>query len=545
MSPSREHLYYALLAYGVFVSLLGLLQPGGRDAFLALPLLAVALIPSIRAGLGDVLLYASALYLSAVTGLVAAPLLVLSPLVFRPGELRAWRSRLILGPAMRRFLVYAAATSIGAVVYPAVLLYAVLAVMAGLLYASMSYAGLKRVELRLLHAPERLVMGSRGSMVIGGFVDKPVWLEAYASGKMVSSKALSPGRWRLSIPLDTGRIGTHHVGLEIYLLDTNGAAQRRALATILEYRVVPETRLVARRYRGLAGVSGAGEGQGLEIGVYEAAGSGSSSRLRRLSLERLVAALREGVARHAPGRPGGVVDAIAAGLAEYMASLLSTKRGRLGEYVSSRLYVPGDDVRSIHWKKSVKLQELVVKEYAVGSGAAGGLGGGGGQVVLVADLTASNPRDLDKVLRSVIESLADQVNASPGSETLLLLHQAGRYLVLRGSSAEVLEALGRALESYNPVLLYDYVSIAEPPGIGAAARIALDDDPMLPTVRGIRGYADAATKLLTTWGARRGARILIIHTRATIVRNSFLEHVLRELIGDNVRRVMVGMSRGS
>jgi hypothetical protein len=97
------------------------------------------------------------------------------------------------------------------------------------------------------------------------------------------------------------------------------------------------------------------------------------------SSRRLYARSPGGLAGLGPGRGVSsgdeVVNEIAALMAGPSVYTPALRRRRIGEYVSARLYVPGDDPRTIHWKKSLKLQELVVKEYAEETGPSRGARG--------------------------------------------------------------------------------------------------------------------------------------------------------------------------
>ena len=71
----------------------------------------------------------------------------------------------------------------------------------------------------------------------------------------------------------------------------------------------------------------------------------------------------------------------------------SPKRGV--EYHSSRPYQPGDRLKDIDWKHSVKLQELITKEYVEGPGR---------PAVIAANLDAEDPEQADILAYNIITS---------------------------------------------------------------------------------------------------------------------------------------------
>jgi uncharacterized protein (DUF58 family) len=72
------------------------------------------------------------------------------------------------------------------------------------------------------------------------------------------------------------------------------------------------------------------------------------------------------------------------------------RTAKLGiEYYSSRLYQPGDRLKDVDWKHTVKLQELVIKEY---------LSTQGQSAIIAANLTAKDPEEADGLAYNLITS---------------------------------------------------------------------------------------------------------------------------------------------
>jgi len=69
-------------------------------------------------------------------------------------------------------------------------------------------------------------------------------------------------------------------------------------------------------------------------------------------------------------------------------------KSRSGEFIGCREYIPGDDPRAIHIKKSVEKQKLIVKEYEqVGTAP----------IFIIVDVGVSTPEELDEVLYNTIQ----------------------------------------------------------------------------------------------------------------------------------------------
>lgn len=122
-----------------------------------------------------------------------------------------------------------------------------------------------------------------------------------------------------------------------------------------------------------------------------------------------------------------------------------------GEYVGARDYYPGDSLRRIHWKKSVSLNKLVVKEY---SRSAGGQGREGAVNTLVVDWVSTNPVDLDQVVGTTLELL---LTFPPTKNCLMILTtQSGNLYLITGRTVDVLSAVYLLAKNETPLPYYDY-----------------------------------------------------------------------------------------
>ncbi len=94
---------------------------------------------------------------------------------------------------------------------------------------------------------------------------------------------------------------------------------------------------------------------------------------------------------------------------------------RRGEYYGSRLYHPGDSVRDVDWKKSVKLHKLVVKEFISSRGAV---------TALIASLTVSNLEEADELCYKMV--MASLTAAVEGIPTALVAYNSEQVVALLG-----------------------------------------------------------------------------------------------------------------
>lgn len=76
-----------------------------------------------------------------------------------------------------------------------------------------------------------------------------------------------------------------------------------------------------------------------------------------------------------------------------VAGFLAFKSGV--EYQSSRMYVPGDSLRSIDWKHTARLRSMVVKTYDDGAESAG---------LLLANLSAANAEEADRLVYELLSA---------------------------------------------------------------------------------------------------------------------------------------------
>lgn len=133
-------------------------------------------------------------------------------------------------------------------------------------------------------------------------------------------------------------------------------------------------------------------------------------------------------------------------------------KAQRGDYSGVREYEPGDNPKLIHWKKSLRrelLEDLYVKIYSAEH--AGG-GGGAGTRIILADLTATNPVELDTLLSALYgELLYELTSEKPLTRVHLFLKIPGEELIhVSGKVVDVVVALNTIIQEYDVRALYNY-----------------------------------------------------------------------------------------
>lgn len=138
-------------------------------------------------------------------------------------------------------------------------------------------------------------------------------------------------------------------------------------------------------------------------------------------------------------------------------------RNRLGEYVGVREYIPGDSLKLIHWKKSLRREDVAnlavkvygasdLEEYAKKT-----------RYVVIADLSATNPIELDLLLQSLYSYILNTVSEHPNRITrteffIYILTPRGDAYFIQGKPIDVLLALNNLVVDEKISALFEYDS---------------------------------------------------------------------------------------
>ena len=217
---------------------------------------------------------------------------------------------------------------------------------------------------------------------------------------------------------------------------------------------------------------------------------------------------------------------IAAKLLREIKAYLSrvTAKVPFGEYIGVREFTPGDSLRAIHWKKSFRrelLEDLYVKLFASASGEAGG---GKGAKIILADLIATNPRELDTLLTALYaEILRDVERGEIFKEIHLLIRLPNEDIhYISGKAVDVLLAINAIVLRGYVKPLYSYYTWRRSRGIvlGEAKGFIAELENYYKLVA--MAIADTIKKFVGR------ATIILIHSNALAYKYAIVSHVLRE-----------------
>jgi Protein of unknown function DUF58. len=159
---------------------------------------------------------------------------------------------------------------------------------------------------------------------------------------------------------------------------------------------------------------------------------------------------KRGFARRAPAMR--IVKEVEAAIARISA------KAHVGEYLGVREYLPGDNPKAIHWKKSFRrelAEDLYVKVFSSKPEEGGG---GRGVRIVYADLAATSPRELDIMISAIYgELLRELESGRPFTTTHLFIAIPGEGLhYIHGKLVDVVVALNTLIQRYEIRALYDY-----------------------------------------------------------------------------------------
>jgi len=104
-------------------------------------------------------------------------------------------------------------------------------------------------------------------------------------------------------------------------------------------------------------------------------------------------------------------------------------RIRRGEYYGVRAYIPGDEISTIHWKKSVSKQTLIVKDYKREPH---------GTLIIICDLTSTTFSELDDIVYTLLSTLIYETLRNPAQIVYVTIYDKnGVYLNIYKSSISV------------------------------------------------------------------------------------------------------------
>jgi len=314
-----------------------------------------------------------------------------------------------------------------------------------------AYLKLSRSNVRVARREFSAYLGEVVAVPVDVEVVEETYFTVLVDGSEVLRGVLVAGSTQILVKLKPEVAGVRRYSLQLVLVDRWGLSRVSYGPYALVVRVVPRSSVVIRRAREVLSAYTSRTAPAVYVGKLSRVGGGAAG-----------------------GGPGGAGGAAGLGLGRLGGSLgiaepsvaaarfrlrwevatrvveaLASSRAFRGDYAGVREYTPGDHPRSIHWKKSVSLGELVVKVYESGAGEAGG-----SPTLVVADWDASNPVELDQLIQVTYSALV----VGRGRRYLYLVLPSGRVYYVAGDAPEVLKALDLVLLSEGVEARFNYES---------------------------------------------------------------------------------------
>jgi len=326
------------------------------------------------------------------------------------------------------------------------------------------------------------------------------------------------------VAIDVSRLGTTKRVLKVRVSDLRKLASVEHDSVVIEVRtqsriseLLRRVEAIIRRYstyisapvvleaqplgRGFG--SGSGEGLGGQGREVESFSTPMPTRRREFNV---------GLKWRVPARLTGVLEGMVKSLT--------------GDYLGVREYQPGDSPRSIHWKKSVRdegLESLAVKVFGVEEMERAS---GGRSTVVIADLTAPNPSELDGLLQAVYGAILMSLERSGGVFTqtyLYLKTPSGKLYFLKGKAVDVLYGLNVLVVSEKIEAFYNYESWPRlRPPVTEQPRGALKD-----LEDYFSAYGDQLARDLEEKGVRKNAVVQLVFSKATAFKYYYVSRSLK------------------
>lgn len=346
----------------------------------------------------------------------------------------------------------------------------------------------------------------------------------------------------LNIPYYSKRLGARVEKVEIIVEDVNGLASRRYIYNVT-IRAVPLVSTLVREVSAWLGALVEYAGRFAEKKILEAG----------LLLERaqgIRGAGGEGVGGTSVSRGGrseeGIRGAGRTGLGEegvtgraFRKAIVVfgegwRERARRGVYYGVRFYVPGDDLRDIHWKKSISRRRLVVKEYTSDyMSGGGGRGSGAGSAFLIADLEASSPDELDRLAYDLVSYLVYGAMYMPETKIMVYLTLPnGDVVVLRGDYKTVLASIVYLFKKGLIRVDLDYYSQSAPLPIEDMRELVLEargNTLLRLMLLANTLYVQDVVKTLREAGINPPSTYFTIYGLPTSFKHSYLDYILMGL----------------
>lgn len=395
-----------------------------------------------------------------------------------------------------------------------------------------SYIKLSKIYASIVSKPNDVVLGRNAFISIEIYTSFKCYIcIRYGQHKKI---LLAKDREIIDIELESRYVGINFVDIVITVYDVWGFSSKIISRSMIEYRVVPllfKTLDIVRKKLTVYSEYRDSIAPELEISVLDL---GLGLAIPRKDLEA-IEALRKLV--HVVKIP--YISIIIERFIEILEEVihLSTgdrgvsKRNRYGEYIGSRNYVPGDFIKHIHWKKSIGIGFMIVKEFGRETPEKlKNLSSRSMEPIIIVDLYATNSLELDRILSSLIRLCLSLLEISPELRFILILSISGTIISIRGKAIDIMFKLYKVFKELPMQILYSYNPVkVDEKNIEEILKMSIKPRLVSMYIASNTDYAEKLLKLLIANGVMPPKIFTAIYsdslvTRYSIIKNIFISH---------------------
>jgi len=466
--------------------------------------------------------------------LLFMPLAIILPYVFaKPGD-HSGSLTLFLGPSSLRLIKYVMSLLIFVLIDINVLTPISIILIIVLIYSIMYFTSLARVRVEVFESPSKVPLGEKSVIQFGVKSPSTTYIvlereDGYRKVYRVSNSSI------VNIDIPTNHIGPQITTINVGVIDKWSFSRRLVKSLTLRYLVVPLTsRLIEilrkklfSREEILRLISE------VEITLVEL-GEEKTPIVSKVDIRRTIHKLiqRTGKLYTFLEFIHRFVEALEIQIHKGLGKEGIYKYSRTGEYIGSRDYVSGDRLRDIHWKKSISKSTLVIKEYGASSIEEFPSKSYALEPIVIIDLFASNPKELDKLIFKLLSIYLNIVRKSPIIRSILIIVTPNFILGIKGKSIDILYNLYKSLEKSLPYIMFSYESISEylkPEIIEELISAKYKPRPLATLIYASKLFSDSISKLLAKNNVVPPKPFTLIHSKSLSFRYSVLRYELSNM----------------
>ena len=521
-----------LVAIGIYLVIYG------NALFPIIPSLITLLIYVFIRRFSPLFILASSIFYYTYTHqlLIFIPLAIILPYVFAKKGDYSGSLTLFLGPTILKITKYVMSLLIFTLIDINVLTPISIILITALIYSTTYFTSLSRIRVEIFESPNKVPLGGESVIQFGVKSPSPTYVvlergDGYRKVYRVSNSSI------VNIDIPASHIGPQVITINVGVIDKWSFSRRLVKSLTLRYLVIPITsriieilrRKVFSREEILRLISE------VEISLIEF-GEEKIPIAGRVDVRRKVRELIQ--------RAGGLHTFLGF-IYRFMEALETQvskglgrgregvyRRSRTGEYIGSRDYVAGDRLKDIHWKKSISKSSLIVKEFGVS-----GIWEFPSKLrtlepIVIIDLFATNPRELDRLVFKLLSIYLSIVRRSPIIKSVLIIVTPNFLLAIKGKSVDILYNLYKSLEKSLPYILFSYESISEPLKPEIVEKLLSTEyrpRPLATLIYSSKLFTNTISKLLVSNNVVPPKPFTAIHSKSLSFRYSILRHELSNM----------------